>query len=149
MLVTCLEKKTNNLQLLSKWKYIKIFLVGHISGKISLLNCVPYVPACQQGLRGNVSACQCAKSVPTAHFYIPTCHTAGQHFNLVCQHAKRRASFSSIILTKCYMKFLYFIIIQKFYILLDIVAIDIICICVVNKTCVILHFHSSCHSEEK
>ena len=61
----------------------------------SLLNCVSCVPACQRGLRANmlgcqrglranvlachcglhtnVLACQRAKSVPTSHFYVPTC----------------------------------------------------------------------------
>ena len=51
---------------------------------MSLLNFVPCVRACQRGLRANVlachhglrvdlPACQHAKSVPTSHFYLPTC----------------------------------------------------------------------------
>ena len=98
MLFTCLENKTNNLQLLSNWKYKKI-LVGHVSGKTGLSNRVPYVLSCQRDLRSNVlawqhdlrdnvPACQRAKSVPTSHFYVPTYQTASQCFNLACHCAK-------------------------------------------------------------
>ena len=79
----------------------------------SFLNRVPWVPACQHGLRASVFAClrglvptclrasvvyvptcQRVKSVPSSHFYVPTCHKARQCFNLACQRAKRRATFS-------------------------------------------------------
>ena len=139
MLFTCLENKTNNLQLLSKRVYTKIFLVGHVSGKTSLLNQVPYMPTCQRGRRANVlpcqhglcvnvPACQLAKSVPTSHFYVPTCHTACQCFNLdlKCQCAKWHANFSTWMPTyqnacqffkhssyEMLSDYLYFIIIQK------------------------------------
>ena len=53
------------------------------------------VLACQRGLRANVPACQGAKSVPSSHFHVPTCHKAWQCFNLACQRAKRRANFST------------------------------------------------------
>ena len=46
------------------------------------------VLACQRGLRANVPARQCAKNVPTSHFYVPT-------WQLTCQRAKRRANFST------------------------------------------------------
>ena len=48
--------------------------------KMSLLNRMPYVPACQR-----------AKSVSASHFYVPTC----QCFNLGSQFAKQRANFSA------------------------------------------------------
>ena len=66
---------------------------------MSLLNCVPYVPACQNGLRSSMLAChrglrttvltcQRAKSVPASHFYVPINVPTCQFFNLACQHAK-------------------------------------------------------------
>ena len=67
---------------------------------------VVYVPTCQK--RANVSFLCANVSINES-----TCHTTCQCFNLACQHAKRRANFSNISLTKCYRKFLYFIIIQK------------------------------------
>ena len=33
---------------------------------------------------------------------------------------------------------------KKFYIILDIIVISIICICIVHKKCIILHFYTSC-----
>ena len=39
--------------------------------------------------------CLHAKSVPSSHFYVSTCHKACQCFNLACQCAKRCATFSS------------------------------------------------------
>ena len=38
---------------------------------------------------------------------------------------------------------------KKFYIILDIIAIHIICICIVHKNCIILHFYTSCRIREK
>ena len=74
------------------------FLLSRCRHEMSLLNRVPSVPTCQRGLRANVP------------INVPTCHTACQCFKLACQRVKRRANFSNIPLTKCYGKFLYFII---------------------------------------
>ena len=103
----------------------------------------------------------------TSHFYVPinlpTYHKAYQFFNLACQRAKRRANFSTwranvpkrvpIVQTfllpnakgNLYTLFLY----KKFYIILDIKLISIMCICIVHKNCIILHFYTSCHIKEK
>ena len=111
--------------------------------KASLLNRMLSIPTCQRGLRVNVFACQrglretClrAKSVPKAcQLVILLCQRAnkcanvlyGQCFRLACQRVKRHVNFSNIPLTKCYWRFLYFII--KTYIILDIIVILIICI---------------------
>ena len=56
----------------------------------AIRTCVPawlraHVLSCQRGLRANVPAYQCAKSVPTSYFYVPTCQ-------LMCQRAIRRAN---------------------------------------------------------
>ena len=84
------------------------------------------VLACQHGLCVNVSVCQLAKSVPTFHFYVPTCHTACQCFNLERPCAKWHANFSTWMPTyqntcqvfkdysyEMLREYLYLIIIQK------------------------------------
>ena len=105
----------------------------------SLLNRVPSVPTCQRACVPAWFTCQRA-CVPTcqkrANFSflranvpinVPTCHTTCECFKLACQRVKRRAKFSNIPLTKCYGKFLYFIIKKKFYIMLDLIVINIMC----------------------
>ena len=72
--------------------------------------------------------------VPMFKLDVPTCQTVCQFFNLACQRAKRRANFSNISFTKISILYYY---IKKFYILLDIKLLDIICICIVNKKCII------------
>ena len=92
--------------------------------------CVPAWFTCQRACVLVRFTCQCA-CVPTSHFYMLMHHTACQcfnlacqYFNLACQRAKRHVDFSNIPLTKCYWKFLYFIIIKKFYIICDIIVIS-------------------------
>ena len=79
-------------------------MLGRINGKWvstliptkSLLNRVPFVPACQSAsvpawFRCQVLACQRglrAKSVPGSHFYVPTCQKT-------CQRAIRLANVST------------------------------------------------------
>ena len=46
------------------------------------------VLAGQRGLRANVPGCQRVKSVPSSHFYVPTCQKT-------CQRAIRRANVST------------------------------------------------------
>ena len=43
----------------------------------------------------------------------------------------------------------YILLYEKFYILLDIIVINITCTCIVNKICVMLYFYTSCHIKEK
>ena len=42
-----------------------------------------------------------------------------------------------------------FLLYKKFYILLDIIVIHIVCICIVNKNCMILHLSTLCHIKKK
>ena len=116
-----------------------------------------YVPTC---LRSNMSKA-CRFSIFTCQhvsvpYGVPIC------FNLECQRAKWRANFSTwranvrkgvpIFQTFLFemLKEIYILYyIKKFYILLDIIVINIICICIVNKTCIILHFYTSCYIKEK
>ena len=87
---------------------------------------VVYVPTCPR-----------PKSVPTSHFYVPTCQRANeranvpktcqffnkacqraktyQYFNLACQRAKRRAIFSTSLAKRCAN---FSIIFQKNYVFL-------------------------------
>ena len=126
------------------------------SSYLSLLNRVSCLPACQR-----------AKSVLNSYFYVPKCCTACHCFILTCQSAKWRANFSTwrANVTKavpffkhfCYQvqmqfskkNFYTLLFYKKFYILLDIIVTHIICICIVNKSCVILYLYTSCHIKEK
>ena len=56
--------------------------------------CVPTLSTWQRACVPAWFTCQRVKSVPSSHFYVPTCHKARQCFNLACQRAKRRATFS-------------------------------------------------------
>ena len=68
--------------------------------------CVPGWFTCQK--RANFSFL--LANVPIK---VATCQMTCQFFSSVCQRAKRHANFSNIYLTKCFEKFLYFIIIWK------------------------------------
>ena len=57
--------------------------------------------------------------------------------------------FQAFLLQNARWNFYTLLLYRKFYILLDIIVIHIICICVVNKSCIILYFHTSCHIKEK
>ena len=124
---------------------------------------VVYVATC---LRGNVpKACQ---------FLIFTCRRASvpmacQCFNLACQCAKWCANFSTWRVNVPIFQTFLFEMLKEIYILYyDIKilhftwyhsykVITIICICIVNKTCIILQFtlilklqfFTSCHTKER
>ena len=103
--------------------------------------CVP--KACQV----LILTCQSAKNVPT-------CHKACQCFNLSCQCAKRRANFSTwrtnvpksvpifqtFLLRNAKGNFYTLLLYKKFYIILDIILIHIMCVCIVHINCIILYF---------
>ena len=121
---------------------------------VSLLNRVPCVPVCQRGLRGNALGCQrglranfslLRANVP---INVPTCYTACQCFNSACQLAIWRASFSKV-LRNAKWHFYTLLLYNKLYILLDIIVLNIICLYIVNKNWIILHFYTSCHIKEK
>ena len=110
--------------------------------------------ACQRGLRANVPACQGAKSVPSSHFHVPTCHKAWQCFNLACQRAKRRANFSTrranvpksmpifqtFLLRNAKGNFYTLILYKIFCIILDIILIHIMYVFIVHINCILLYF---------
>ena len=130
----------------------------------SLLNCVPcvptflcanmvYVPRCLRASMVYVPTCQ-----RCAHFSffranvsinVPTCHMACHCFNLWCQRAKWCTNFStrpanvpkgvSIFQTFLWRNakgnFYTLLLYKKFYILLDIIVIQI-CICIISKNCI-------------
>ena len=80
-------------------------------------------------------------------------------FHLACQSAKQRANFSTwrakvpkgvpifltLILRNAKGNFYTLLLYKKFYIILDIIVIHVICKSVVHKNCIILHFYTSCH----
>ena len=96
-------------------------------------------------------------------FYVPTCQKVCYCFNLTCQHAKWRANFSTwhaivpegvpffqtVFLGNAKENFYTLSLYKKLYILVDTIVIHIICICIINKNCIILYFYTSCHTKEK
>ena len=139
---------------------------------------MPYVSACKRGLRANLLACQrglranvfvCQRGLRTnvlkaCQHLIFTYQRANTRVNMptTCQRAKRRANFSTwranvlrdapifqIFLLRNAKENYYTLLLYKiFYIILDIKVIHI-CICIVHKNCIIIHFYTSCHIKEK
>ena len=109
------------------------------------------VLVCQRGLRGNVLqacqllifTCQCVEKCANGPY-------GALMFQLGAQLCWKPCHFSNFSLTKCEGKFVYFIILyKKFYILLDSIIIHIICIYIVHKNCMILHFYTSFYIKQK
>ena len=92
-----------------------------------------YVPTCLRVSMVYVPTCLCASAVYAAICLRANLQKACQlviwrtnmpiNVHTACQCAKWHVDFSSIPLTKCYGKFLFFIIIKTFYIILDIIVI--------------------------
>ena len=109
-----------------------------------------YLPACQKHANFSFLLVNVPKNVLT-------CQTACQCFNLVYQRAKRRASFStwrsivpkSVPIFQTFLlrnvkeiskgNFYTLLLYKKFYIMLDIILIHIMCICIVYINCIILY----------
>ena len=116
--------------------------------------CVPTWSTCQRTCVPAWFTCQRAKSVSNSYFYLSTCHKAGQCFNLACQRAKRCATFSTwranvpksvpvfqtFLLRNAKGNFYTLLLYKKFYIILDIILIHIMCVCIVHINCIILYF---------
>ena len=121
--------------------------------------CVRTCSTCQYACVPVYLTCQRAKSVPTSHFYVSTCHTAFHCFILACQREKWCANFSTwranvpifqtFLLRSAKENFSTLLLHNKFYILCDIIVIHIICICIINKNCIIFYLYTSCHIKEK
>ena len=108
------------------------------------------MPWCQRGLHAKVPACQRANfsflranvpmnvpyGEPIFQLGVPTCQK-------VCQFFKH--SSNEMLMGNFYTLLLY----KEFYIILDIMVTHIVCICIVHKNCIILHFYTSYHIKEK
>ena len=75
---------------------------------------------------------------------------------LTIQRAKRQANvlkgmpnFQTFFLRKAKENFYTLLLYKKFYIILDIIVVHLICVCFIHKNCIILHFYTSCHIKEK
>ena len=130
-----------------------------------------YVPCVPAWLRThvpiNVSTCQRCANYSTWRATVPT---ACQFLQLACQRANfsfwraklpkgvlnfqafllRNAKGSFYILLFYYFYYsIFHYYFRKFYIILDIIVTHIIGICTVHKSCIILHFYTSCHIKKK
>ena len=94
--------------------------------------CIQTCSTCQRTSLSAWLTCQRA-CVSASRFYVPKCQTACQFFNLGCQRARRRADFLNIPLNETREISILHYYIKKFYIILD-----IICICIVHRNCIIL-----------
>ena len=116
----------------------------------NLLNCMPCVPSCQRGLHANVLACQHGLDVnrPNANFSflcanVPVnvlmCPTACQCFNLQANEPNGLPIFQNLRNAKGNFYTLLFY--KTFYLILNIiVGLSCICVSIVIKNCIILHF---------
>ena len=77
-------------------------------------------------------------------FGVPTSQKECQFFKHSFYKMLREISILYIFLYFLYYTLLY----KKFYILLDVLVTHIICICIVHKNCIKLHFYTSRHIKE-
>ena len=117
---------------------------------------VVYVLACQRSLLANVT-CLRANVPKACQLLIFTCKRVNKRANMACQRAKRRANFSTwcanlpkgvqifqtLLLRNAKGNFYTLLLYEEFYIIHHIIVIHIICICIVHKNCIILHFYTS------
>ena len=118
--------------------------------------CVSTCLAYHRGLRACGSSwftCQHARSVLTFHFYVPTCHNPCTMFQVGvprCQTAYQFWTWRVNLPEGVFKTFLFTLLLyKKFYYIRDITVMHIICICIVHKNCIILHFYTSFHIKEK
>ena len=108
-------------------------------------NRVPYVPCMPVQ-----STCKLAKRLATSHIDVPIRQTTCQHakgvpiFQLGVANVPKVMPFQTVLLQNAKGNFHTLLLYKKFYILLDIIAIHTICICIVHKNYVVLHFYTSC-----
>ena len=125
-----------------------------------MLNRVPCLPACQPCLcanvvyaptclrasvvyeptwqkRANFSFLRSSVSYGLPFFYlgVPACHKGAKFFKHFCYQVLRKISI-----------LYYYIKNSTFY---SISVIHIICICIVNKNCIIIYLYTACHIKEK
>ena len=116
---------------------------------------IPCVPTWQK--RANFSFLRANKranvpwDVPIFQLGVTTCQNLCQVFEHSSNEILREISINTcIILIYLYYCIIFFILLfEKFHIIIDIIVIRIICICVVEKNCIILRFHTSYNIKEK
>ena len=110
--------------------------------------CVPtcWLPRCANVFGPSV-AYQRAESMSTSHFYVPTCkkscRRALRRSNISTWHANVPKSvlvFQTFLLRNAKGNFYNLLLYKKFYIILDIILINIMCKCIVHINCIILYF---------
>ena len=117
--------------------------------------CVPTWSMCQRGLRANVLACQrglrtnVAKACQLLIFTFQRVIPLAIFFILACQRANKGAKFFKHFCYQVLRKIsilYYYIKNSTFY---SISFIHIICICIVNKNCIIIYLYTTCRIKEK
>ena len=109
--------------------------------------------ACHGCLRVNVVyvSTYFRASVVYVLFGVPACQCAIRRANVLTWRAnvpKRVSIFQTFLLQYAKGNFYTLLLYKKLYILLDLIVIHIICISIVHKSCIILHFYTSCHIKE-
>ena len=99
----------------------------------SLLNLVSCVPVCQRG--------QHTKKLRVSVIYVPTCLQWNVPINVPI--------FQTFLFRDARENFYTLLLYKKFYIVLDITVIHIICICIAHKNCFVFHVDTSYHIKEK
>ena len=116
--------------------------------------CVLTWSMCQRGLRANVLACQrglrtnVAKACQLLIFTFQRVIQLAIFFILACQRANKGAKFFKHFCYQVLRKIsilYYYIKNSTFY---SISVIHIICICTVNKNCIIIYLYTACHVKE-
>ena len=81
--------------------------------------------------------------------YVSTCQKRDKFSYLRVNVPKGLPICQTFLLRNVKGNFYTILLYEKFYILLDIIVINITCTCIVNKICVMLYFYTSCHIKEK
>ena len=90
------------------------------------------------------STCQRTKCMPTSQFYMPTCQCANKRANV----PKGMLIFQTFSLQNAKGNLYTLLLYKKFYIILDIIVIHMICVFIIHKN-YILHIYISSHVKEK
>ena len=96
-----------------------------------------YVPSCQK-------ACQILVPIN-----ISTCHMRANDSTWTPNISNGVSIFWTFLLRIDKQNFYNLLLYKKFYMILDVIVIYIICIGIAHRNCVILHFYTSCHVKEK
>ena len=117
--------------------------------------CVPRWSTCQRACVPawlTYQRASVAKFQKRAKFSFFTCHCVIRRAIVLsrCANVPNGVLTFQTFLSRIAKENFYTILLHKeFYISLDIIVIHIICICIINKNCLILYFYTSCHIKEK